>query len=284
MNDKLKLVGESKVHRLLNGRTRKDDLEASGVFVLDESTCYVIFDNLNQVAKIDTSLKAETANELIDAPSPGTGFEDITFDFAKRRFYLLIEAMKDVSGDFRGRVAEYDEDFTFQRCSWLEKVFDGDNKGFEGLAHVRHGGKEYLWALCEGNLCTSDEKGGGQIEAFERTGKGKWVPSYKVALPKTAEFKDYSALAVSGDRVALVSQKSLRFWHGKLDGSGRAFPDDAGAVFRFPKRKKYCNVEGVSWLADDRVIAVSDRRKKNGQGKGCAEKDQSIHVFKIPSP
>jgi hypothetical protein len=52
------------------------------------------------------------------------------------------------------------------------------------------------------------------------------------------------------------------------------------AVFRFPSRD-YRNVEGIDWLSDDTLIAVSDRRKK-AQPARCAVTDQSVHVFRIP--
>lgn len=55
----------------------------------------------------------------------------------------------------------------------------------------------------------------------------------------------------------------------------------SGAVYRFPK-KSYGNVEGISWLDDRTLVAVSDRRKA-GQPERCARKDQSIHVFGIPA-
>ena len=51
--------------------------------------------------------------------------------------------------------------------------------------------------------------------------------------------------------------------------------------YRFPG-KDYGNVEGVAWLSSDTLVAVSDRRKKD-QPKRFAAKDQSIHVFRIPS-
>ena len=51
-------------------------------------------------------------------------------------------------------------------------------------------------------------------------------------------------------------------------------------MYRFPD-KNYRNVEGIDWLSEDTLIAVSDRMKK-GQPARCAKKDQSIHVFRIP--
>jgi hypothetical protein len=60
-----------------------------------------------------------------------------------------------------------------------------------------------------------------------------------------------------------------------------------GTTYRFPRdrqnRPVYCNVEGVSWIAPDRVVVVSDKAKPSVQRKRCRIKDQSIHVFDIPA-
>ena len=52
-------------------------------------------------------------------------------------------------------------------------------------------------------------------------------------------------------------------------------------VYRFPK-KSYRNIEGIAWLSEDTLIAVSDRMKGR-QPARRARKDQSIHVFRIPA-
>ena len=56
----------------------------------------------------------------------------------------------------------------------------------------------------------------------------------------------------------------------------------------FPKNDScetiYCNVEGVHWLNDDMIIAVSDKMKSKGkQDYRCFDKDQSVHVFVLPA-
>src|ERR1019366_9470005 len=43
----------------------------------------------------------------------------------------------------------------------------------------------------------------------------------------------------------------------------------------------YGTVEGVSWIAPDQVVVVSDKAKPE-QSDRCRAKDQSIHIFKIP--
>ena len=63
---------------------------------------------------------------------------------------------------------------------------------------------------------------------------------------------------------------------------------DAGQLYEFPRCDdgsiRYGNIEGVGWLTPSRVVTVSDKRKKKSQpDKGLAEKDQSIHIFEVPS-
>ena len=63
---------------------------------------------------------------------------------------------------------------------------------------------------------------------------------------------------------------------------------DEGQLYEFPRSKngeiQYGNIEGVGWITPTRVVTVSDRRKKKSQpDAGLSEKDQSIHIFEIPS-
>ena len=279
MKPKLEMVREEKLYKLLPGRKKKSPLEASGVTIVN-GDAYIIFDSLNQVGKVDPALKSGKTNRLIPTLSPGTGFEDITFDPKARRFYLIIESEEDSDGKYRSFVCEYDHEFRFQRCTRLPKTFESKNKGFEGLAHLWRGRKEYLLAMCEGNLCTAATEGGGRIQAFVRTTEENWQWSHEIALPEAAEFEDYAAISFHGDQIAVVSQASSRVWIGGIDRYAHAFSDD-GVIYKFPE-KSYCNVEGVDWLSDDLLVMVSDRVKSGKQAKRCACKDQSIHVFRVP--
>ena len=69
-------------------------------------------------------------------------------------------------------------------------------------------------------------------------------------------------------------------WVARIDEKALAVVPGSGAIYRFPS-KRYGNVEGIAWLSRDTLVAVSDRRKKE-QPVRCAEKDQAIHVFRIP--
>jgi len=281
MAEKLELVREEKLYRLLRGKNKDSRLEASGVALLDDRTALVVFDNFNQVARVDVSLEARRTNRLLLAPSPGTGFEEIAVDRETGRVFCLIEALEDVDGLFRGFVAEYDAAGRYVGLTRLSTRFESENKGFEGLAHIRRGGREYLLALCEANVGTKARKGGGRIDALTLTPEGGWKPSHRIRLPKNAEFDDYAAIDERDGRLAVVSQSSARLWVARLDEDGRRVVPGSETVYRFPRRS-YRNVEGIAWLSDDTLIAVSDR-KKSTQPARCARKDQSIHVFRIPT-
>lgn len=277
---KLELVREEKLHRLIPGLKKRARLEASGIALVDDATALVVFDNRHEVARIGLPLEPHAANRLLPAPGPGAGFEDIAVDREGGRVFCLVEALEDVDGRFRGFVSEYSTAHRFVRCTELATVFQRANKGFEGLAHLRREGREYLFALCEGNLGGGARRGGGRIDAFTRTKDGGWKPVHRIHLPKSAEFEDYAALAYKDGRVAVVSQSSARVWTAQLDPRTLALVPGSEAVYRFPK-KSYGNVEGIAWLTADTLVAVSDRRKAR-QPRRCARRDQSIHVFRIP--
>jgi hypothetical protein len=65
MSRKLELVREEKLFRLLPGRKESSRLEASGIALVDDTTALVVFDNLNQVARINLSLKRRASNRLL---------------------------------------------------------------------------------------------------------------------------------------------------------------------------------------------------------------------------
>lgn len=281
MAEKLELLRESKLYKLLPGKKKDSRLEASGVALVDDATALVIFDNLNLIGAVDVSLEPDPKNRFYPAPSIAEGFEDIALDHEGKRVFCIIEAMEDTDGKFRGFVVEYDAEGRLQHLDRLQFAFETENKGFEGLAYAERGGHQYLFAMCEGNLCRDLTTGGGRIQAFRWTDERHWVWSHEIALPDTAEFEDYAALSYRNGRLAVVSQASARLWIGEIDEAAKAFVAGSGRTYCFPK-KSYGNVEGIAWLSDDQLVAVSDK-KKSRQPEKCADKDQSIHVFRIPS-
>ena len=124
--------------------------------------------------------------------------------------------------------------------------------------------------------------------------RGGWVHTGTIRLPGTLAFEDYSGIALVGDRLAVVSQASSALWVGRLRRNGADLADegvdevaDEGTVYRFPTdsrgRTVYRTVEGVSWLGDDRVVVVSDKVKPGSAERSGRAKDQSIHIFTIPT-
>ncbi len=214
------------------------------------------------------------------APSLGSGFEDIAIDRTRARALCLIETVVDVDGLLRGFVAEYDRNARFLTCTRLTASFQSANKGFEGLAHVRRGGREFLYALREANLGRAARRG-GRIDVFTRARGGGWKASHQIRLPPEAEFEDYAALDYRHGKIVVASQASARVCVARIDEKSHGIVPGSAAIYRFPN-KSYGNVEGIAWLSKDALVAVSDRKKK-GQPDRCAEKDQSIHVFRIPA-
>jgi uncharacterized protein YjiK len=273
MARKLELIREEKLYRLLPGGTQANRLEASGVALLDDRTALVIFDNLNQVARVDLSLERNARNALLPAPSLGLGFEDIAVDQSSGHTFCLIESVENLDGALHGVVAEYDAALRFIRSTRLPTRLRKANKGFEGLEHVHSGARELLCALSERD---------GVIEMFVRARDGAWKAWERMPLRGEARLEDYSALSYRYGHLAVVSQASARLWVARVDRSERSLVPGSGVVYRFP-HKSYGNVEGVAWLSRDTLVAVSDRRKKQ-QPERCTEKDQSIHLFRIPRP
>ena len=95
-------------------------------------------------------------------------------------------------------------------------------------------------------------------------------------------------MSVDQGRVAIVSQVNSMLWVGQFDEAGWAWRD-AGQLYDFPRTEsgtiRYGNIEGVGWISPTRIVTVSDRRKKKNQpDESLSDKDQSLHIFDIPSP
>jgi hypothetical protein len=289
LGKQLELVREIKIFDLFNQFNLDPRLEASGVLAKD-GMFYVIFDNLPHIAIIGAELSAAPgANRFIEQrQGHPCGFEDIAYDPGSGRFYVLIESLRRGHGQYMAMVQEYDAGLRYLGSAWLDFPLDRPNKGLEGLTCVHRNGLSHLLGLCEGNKCAGGAKGrlpgGGRIHVFTR-GKHHWERAGKIRLPETLLFEDYSGVAVRGDRIAVVSQVSSALWVGSLalsswevtgEGSCYAFPRDAdGEII-------YGTAEGVSWIAPDQVVVVSDKAKPD-QDRRCRSKDQSIHIFRIPA-
>jgi hypothetical protein len=285
----LNLVRESKICDLMTRDQPTERWEAIGVLVRDGS-CFVVFDDRPEIGRFPDDLLPNRTNGLFGLARADYGYEGITYNAAKQRFYLLVEARKHARGRYQAVIVEYDSDFQYLKERPLDFTFKSGNKGFEAVAHVRRNDRDYVLALCEGNKCKCGSKGrkpgGGRVQVFRKK-KRRWAHSGTVALPAALPFVDYSGMSIDHGRVAVVSQVNSMLWVGQFDEAGWAWRDP-GQLYEFPRSDRgairYGNVEGVGWVNPTRIVTVSDRRKKRNQpDEGLSEKDQSVHVFDIPS-
>jgi hypothetical protein len=284
----LKLDTEHKLALLLKNVRDKEHLEASGVVVRDKDIL-VVMDCMKGIGRLKGQNKKDPLGKgKIVGPQQSTqGFEAITRDLKTGHLYLMIEALE--HGDnYQAKVFELDPSLKPISTKWLDFDFSSDSKGFEGAAVVRHKGDLLLLALCEGNHCEGGDEGKdsghGLIQVFKKK-KKFWKHIGKIKLPEEVDFEDYADISIRGKHVAIVSQACSALWVGKVDLSSSKI-SGKGQVYRFPLDKNdkciYCNVEGVDWLTDNRIIVVSDRMKTDDQNGRCARKDKSIHIMKIP--
>ncbi len=285
----LKLVCESKISELMPGKQATDRFEASGVLVKDRHY-FVVFDDRTEIARFSEDLVPGNGNGLFGMAHGVCGYEGITYNAAKRRFYLLVESHEHPNGHYQALIVEYDDEFRYVKERFVDFTFRSSNKGFEAVAYVRRNNRDYLLALCEGNKCKCGDKGrtpgGGRVQVFEKKKKA-WLHFRTIALPGSVPFVDYSGMSIDNGRVAIVSQVNSMLWVGQFDEAGWTWRN-AGEIYEFPRSGdgtiRYGNIEGVGWITRTRIVAVSDKRKKKNQpDEGLAEKDQSVHIFDIPS-
>lgn len=287
MASALTLVKERRLSDLLTPPKGSSVLEASGV-VARGGLYYVIFDNIRQVAQIDPTLSpGSKRHRWFGRRRDGDGYEDIAYSPHLKRFYLLIEAEKHSDGSYKPMIDECDETGRVRGRHWVNLSFEKRNTGLEGLSAVRWRGNDFLLALCEGNRCRSGRKGrkggGGRIHVLACK-SGMWESVAMIKLPRSVDFEDYSAVALRGDRIAVISQMDSRLWIGRLRRGTWTIAGD-GRIYEFPRTKKgkirYCTLEGLSWLSDRTFLTVSDLSKRHYRSS-CGKKDQSIHIFSLP--
>jgi len=281
------LVTERKLGDFIDPPGDSRVLEASGV-LSKGGYYYVVFDNVRRIARIHQSLQPGSRRHRWFGPArEGEGYEDIAFSPSTRRFYLLIEAEKHPDGTYKALIDECDEEGKYKKRRWVDFPFKQRNTGFEGLAAVRWQGRDYLLALCEGNRCRSGRKGkkrgGGRIHVLQR-GRTTWRSVARISLPPHVKFEDYSAVALRGRRIAVVSQRTARLWIGTLRIKDWTIAG-RGVIYDFPTTRKgkakYCTLEGLCWLSGTTFVMVSDLTKA-GYAKRCSKRDQSLHIFRTP--
>lgn len=256
--------------------TPPDDgrFEASGVVAIG-AWLWVVFDNTPRVARLPMAL--DERGTWIDMPGRADGFEDIAYSTASRRFLLLVEAVH--RGDrYVSAIDEYDNRQRFLRRRTIAGALLRRNKGYEGLACATVEGRERVWALRERSAEPP------HVDVLSPAAD-TWRVERSIRLPARAQFNDYSALAIRGRRIAVLSQEEAKLWVGRLTADGSAV--NAGVVFDFPRTRKkqkrrYYTPEGLAWIDEDRLVVVSDRAKRRRHPKRARRRDESIHVFRLP--
>jgi hypothetical protein len=293
--DILELVAEERIERLVPGRSGRR-FEASGLCFYN-GLLHVVFDDAPDLLCLRPDwFSGGDAPVVRTLRGMAAGYEDITFQPSSGRWYCLVEAAPAEDGAIMPCIDEFDASFTFLRRSRLDFPVRDGNKGFEGLAALYHAGDEYLLCLCEGNRCRGGRKGRkpgkGRMPVFRRkAGATHWEHTGTGKLPKSARFFDYAGLDLRDGRVTILSQSSSAIWTGRLRhlpvdpaGVDTLFADD-GQVLLLPRnakdRPRYCTAEGVARVGPGLLAVVSDRAK-GSQPRRCAQKEASVHIFRVP--
>jgi hypothetical protein len=89
----LKLVRERRICDLILCHQPTERWEASGVLVKDRHY-FVVFDDRREIARIADDLQHNDTNGTFGTTNADYGYEGITYNAAKQRFYLLVEARR----------------------------------------------------------------------------------------------------------------------------------------------------------------------------------------------
>jgi hypothetical protein len=293
--------------------------EASDVTIVGDEV-YSVCDNSWAISRFSKSLLPfnEENVQVGDpnrVPDEDSGYEAIFHH--EGLFYVVRESVyhgdheegeyTSEAGDYHAIIEELElseNDYTIVNECQCQFEFEGDSKGFEGaVGFPDENDKLYILGLCEGNHCSEsrkDDVGNGRVVIMTKSEDQEmgclWETVRVVDIPKSAAFLDYSAIDITQDgRVAITSQEHSAVWLGQAKGIDNGvidplafeFETDSGDVLQFPKdgdcHTIYCNIEGIHFINDDMLMAVSDKMKGRGrQDFRCADKDQSIHAFVIP--
>lgn len=293
--------------------------EASSITTHD-GNYYAICDNSWAISKFSPSLTPFSSdNIMIGDPrreEEDSGYEAIFF--RDQVAYVVRESVAhehDSNTTYHAIIEELSidgDDYTILNQCRSEFEFEGDSKGYEGAFGLEgKDGDYYILGLCEGNHCSEKrdlkfDKGNGRIVVMKKNSSSSegtedgsnciWMTHSIINIPKSANFRDYSDISITPNgRVVITTQEDSAMWFGQLlgvhdgifDPETAVFDEDSGQVYKFPKsdscKTVYCNIEGITFMNDNMVMAVSDQMKKKGkQDFYCLEKDQSIHAFVLP--
>jgi len=283
---------EKKLVGLLSNLERKNTsnlLEASGVIFVNDNYL-VVFDEMHGIAKLPKSTDSFIGKGVIVGSQHNKeGFEAITYDSRSKVIYALVENTPYKDGFFRPQIQQFTMDLvkvgspvTLPLNLPLDNV--DSNKGLEGACIIHKADRTFLFGLCEGKGCNSDDskeaKGRGVIQIFEHS-NDKWNHLGHLKLPEEVDFRDYSDLAIRQNHIAVTSQKSAKLWVGLIQPTTNSWSLTHQNIYSFPQKNNkilYCNIEGVDWISDKQLVFVSDMASK----KSCKAKEMMIHIFDIP--
>ncbi len=264
-------------------------LEASGVVLVDKDYI-VVFDEMYGIARIpQCSENGFKQGEIIGSQNSREGFEAIAFDSNENCFYGIVENSAYQNDCYRPLIQKFTRDLVpsgnpYQLPLNLPLDNIDPNKGLEGAAIVHKENSTFIFGLCEGKNCNSDDSkkssGQGMIQIFEKNGNN-WEHYGTLQLPLEVDFRDFSDLSIQQNRIAVISQKSARLWIGTLNVERDSWQLSHKNIYSFPTKKGkniYCNIEGVDWISENQLVIVSDIASKNR----CKAKEKMIHVFDIP--
>jgi len=284
-----------------------DDVRESATFEASGMTSangwlWVVFDNLKSIGRIDEHFVFRgDGNKLIGETGEDSQFEGLTYVKSSGHFLAVQEVVNDETHGLIPYVEEIDIDKNedtykvINKCHVHYELSHG-NKGFEGLhLHEADNGEQFLMGLCEGNYCSGGKE--GRIPGHGRIIVTKyneandeedcsWEVVKEIHIPKAAYFQDYSGIAFRGDRVAVISQENSAVYVTYFDWEKLDFaPEKGETIYNFPRSVDreyiYCNVEGIEWLDDYRLVISSDKAKKD-QPFRCTAKDQMVSIFALP--
>src|SRR5688572_6704703 len=119
----LNLVREMKICDLITSKRPAKRWEASGVLVKD-GHYFVVFDDRTEVGRISNDLQPNKANGLFGLSHADFGYEGITYNADKKRFYLLVEARKHSRGCYQASIIEYDDQFEYLKERSVDFTFE----------------------------------------------------------------------------------------------------------------------------------------------------------------
>jgi len=312
----MKIIKEAPFVGLFNDLRNITRFEGSAI-TYAKGYYWAIFDSLRAIARINLGFNFRGEANLLIPEDKGeyeSQFEGLQFSPSTDTFLACRET---AVYDEHGLVPQIEEikmaddlsQWTLIRRCPVRFQVEAENKGWESIFYFDgKKGERFLMGLCESNYCKTStgkdapgtERGNGRlvlsqfVDGDEETEGCHWDVLKVIKLPKEAYFKDYAGIAFNtlgnGKRVAVVSQEDAAVWVGEFDWEKMEFVGE-GEIQYFPRNSNcdqiYCNVEGVTWLDDERFIFATDASKSK-QGHECMSHDQSVVIAalsgKMPEP